>query len=299
MGQPHKVPGFDLTFRAPKSVSVLFGLGEPGVARQVVEAHEQAIASALDWAERHVVWSRRRHGGTEQIRGDGPVAAGFRHRTSRNGDPHLHTHVLVANMVRGADGKWATPDARWLYTSAKTIGFLYEAELRHRLTVALGVEWGPVCNGISDIAQIPPEVLKGFSSRRAEIEERMAIRNQHSPKAAMYAALDTRQTKPADLGVVELRTRWADQARTMGYDPAHLREVIGRTEPAALTEAERVVVEDRLLGADGLTAHESTFDRRDVLQAWCNELPGGAQELGGCRAATSRCTCWGSANCTA
>jgi conjugative relaxase-like TrwC/TraI family protein len=131
LGQPHKVPGFDLTFRAPKSVSVLFGLGEPGVARQIAEAHEQAIAAVLDWAERHVVWSRRGHAGIEQIRGDGLVAAGFRHRTSRNGDPHLHTHVLVANMVRGADGQWATPDARWLYTSAKTIGYLYEAELRH------------------------------------------------------------------------------------------------------------------------------------------------------------------------
>ena len=166
LGQPHKVPGFDLTFRAPKSVSVLFGLGEPGVARQVVEAHERAIAAALDWAERHVVWSRRGRGGTEQVCCQGLIAAAFRHRTSRSGDPHLHTHVLVPNMVLGVDGKWATLDARWLYTSAKTIGFLYEAELRHRLTVALGVEWGPVSNGIADIAHIPADVLKAFSSRR-------------------------------------------------------------------------------------------------------------------------------------
>jgi TrwC relaxase len=32
LGQPHTVPGFDLTFRAPKSVSVLFGLGDPVTA---------------------------------------------------------------------------------------------------------------------------------------------------------------------------------------------------------------------------------------------------------------------------
>ena len=89
------------------------------------------------------------------MRGEGLIAAAFRHRTSRNGDPHLHTHVLVPNMVRGEDGKWATLDARWIYTSAKTIGYLYEAQLRHNLTVALGVEWGAVRNGIADIDAHP------------------------------------------------------------------------------------------------------------------------------------------------
>lgn len=89
------------------------------------------------------------------MRGEGLVAAAFRHRTSRNGDPHLHTHVLVPNMVLGEDGTWATLDARWLYTSAKTIGYLYEAQLRHNLTVAVGIAWGAVRNGIADIEHIP------------------------------------------------------------------------------------------------------------------------------------------------
>ena len=119
------MPGFELRFRAPKSVSVLFGLGEPGIARQVVEAHENPIAAALDWAERHVVWSRRRRG-SEQIRCEpdrpsappGLIGAALRHRTSRNGDPHLHAHVVVPNMVLGVDGRSATLDARWIYIGA-------------------------------------------------------------------------------------------------------------------------------------------------------------------------------------
>lgn len=127
LGQPHKVPGYDLTFRAPKSVSVLFGLGDSDTARAVRNAHDEAVRSALDFTERHAVWSRRGHAGKNQIRCDGLIAAAFRHRTSRNGDPHLHSHVLVPNMVRGLDGKWATIDGRWIYTSAKTIGYLYEA----------------------------------------------------------------------------------------------------------------------------------------------------------------------------
>ena len=276
LGQPHRVPGFDLTFRAPKSVSVLFGLGDTGTARQVREAHDQAIEAALEWAERHVVWSRRGHGGTRQVRGQGLIAASFRHRTSRNGDPHLHTHVLVPNMVLGDDGKWATLDARWVYTSAKTIGYLYEAQLRHNLTVALGVEWSEVVKGIADIEHIPEDVLKAFSTRRAEIEERMAVRNQHSAKAAMIAALDTRQRKQPDPGPIELRVRWCERAAEIGFDPTDLRNAIGRTEPTPITAGEQRAVEDRLLGAHGLTANDSTFDRNAVLMAWCDSLPAGA-----------------------
>ena len=66
LGQPHKVPGFDLTFRAPKSVSVLFGLGDAGTARQVRDAHDQAVEAALDW--RSVTWSGRGAGTAERSR---------------------------------------------------------------------------------------------------------------------------------------------------------------------------------------------------------------------------------------
>lgn len=276
LGQPHKVPGFDLTFRAPKSVSVLFGLGEVDTARQVRDAHDHAVRSALAFAERHAVWSRRGHGGARQVRGDGLIAAAFRHRTSRNGDPHLHTHVLVPNMVRGEEGTWATLDARWLYTSAKTIGYLYEAQLRHNLTVALGVEWGKVTNGIADVDGIGPDVLKAFSTRRAEIEERMAIRGEYSPKAAMIAALDTRRRKEDDLDITELRTRWTKRADEISFDSRRLFDVVGRVGATPIAEAHRRIIEDHMLGAHGLTAQDSSFNRNDVLRSWCDALPAGA-----------------------
>jgi hypothetical protein len=135
---------------------------------------------------------------------------------------------------------------------------------------------GPVRNGIADIGGIPARVLKAFSTRRAEIEERMAIRNQHSPKAAMIAALDTRRAKRLEAGPVELRAHWAERAAEMGYDPIGLRDAIGRAEATSITDADRTAVEDHLLGVDGLTAHDSSFDRRDIIQAWCDALPGGA-----------------------
>ena len=108
-GSNRKVPAFDLTFSTPKSVSVLFGLSEPYVAVAVRDAHEAAVDAALGYLERHAVWSRRGRNGIDQVVGDGLVGAAFRHRTSRAGDPHLHTHVLVANTVRGPGRQLAHP----------------------------------------------------------------------------------------------------------------------------------------------------------------------------------------------
>jgi len=106
-----RLPGFDLTFRAPKSVSLLYGLGEAGtVTGEVVAAHEAAVDAAIGYLEHTVCRTRRRIGGEiTPIEGDGFIAAGFRHQTSRAGDPTLHTHVLVANATRTADSRWG----RW------------------------------------------------------------------------------------------------------------------------------------------------------------------------------------------
>jgi conjugative relaxase-like TrwC/TraI family protein len=139
-----RVPGFDLTFSAPKSVSVAFGLGDAGISREVREAHELAVTGALDYMERHAAVARRGRGGVEIVPGSGFVAAAFRHRTSRAGDPQLHTHVLVANMTRGPDDRWTALDGRRLYAHAKTAGYLYQAQLRAELVRRLGVEWTQV-----------------------------------------------------------------------------------------------------------------------------------------------------------
>ncbi|MBA2513637.1 MAG: relaxase domain-containing protein, partial [Solirubrobacterales bacterium] len=143
-------PGFDLTFSAPKSVSVLFGISDDALRAVIRDAHDQAVRDALGYMERHAAVARRGPAGVHTIAGNGFVAAAFRHRTSRAGDPQLHTHVLVANVTLGADGRWSTLDGRRIYAHAKTAGYLYEARLRSLLTRELGVEWTPVRNGIAD-----------------------------------------------------------------------------------------------------------------------------------------------------
>jgi conjugative relaxase-like TrwC/TraI family protein len=139
-----RVAGYDLTFRAPKSVSLLYGLGGSEVAGAVREAHDHAVTQALGYLERQAAIVSRGHARERQELAGGLVAAGYRHRTSRAGDPLLHTHVLVGALGRGGDGRWTALDARALYAHAKTAGYLYQAVLRGELTRRLGVEWSAV-----------------------------------------------------------------------------------------------------------------------------------------------------------
>jgi conjugative relaxase-like TrwC/TraI family protein len=101
------------------------------------------------------------------------VAAAYRHRMSRAEDPQLHTHVVAANVARGADGRWTALDATPIYKHAKAAGFLYQAHLRAAVRVRLPwVRWGPVRNGMAEIDQLAPGVLREFSTRRRQIVER-------------------------------------------------------------------------------------------------------------------------------
>ena len=133
-----RVAGFDLTFSAPKSVSVLFGLGDEELRSRVREAHDVAVREAVGHLERSAAAVRRGHGGAIVEEASGLVAAAFRHRTSRAGDPQLHTHVLVANLGRGVDGRWSALDGRRLYAEARAASFIYQAVLRGELTRTAG-----------------------------------------------------------------------------------------------------------------------------------------------------------------
>ena len=133
-----RVAGFDLTFSAPKSVSVIFGLADPALRSAVRQAHDAAVTEAFGYLERSAAAVRRGQGGATIANANGLVAAAFRHRTSRAGDPQLHTHVLVANLGHGPDGRWSALDGRRLYAHARTASFLYHAVLRGELTRSLG-----------------------------------------------------------------------------------------------------------------------------------------------------------------
>ena len=214
-------PGRDLTFSAPKSVSIAALVGGDG---RIVEAHDRAVAATLAWVEKHAAQTRMKDPETGAMTraGNQKIVAGtFRHDTSRNLDPQLHTHAVLANMVRGADGKWRTMVNDGLYARQKLIGMLYRNELAAGLAkLGYGIEKSHA-DGRFEIAGVPREAIAAFSTRRAEIEAAMEARGLGSsgdnPRLAERAALMTRAAK-RDIDRRELRGVWRHQAADLGFD---------------------------------------------------------------------------------
>lgn len=260
------VPGFDLTFSAPKSVSVAWALGGHPVAAEVKAAHAEAVKAGLGYLQRSACFTRRGAGGHQFLQGNGFLAAGYTHRSSRAGDPQLHTHVLVANATY-AEGRWTRLHHPSVYAHAKTASYIYEAHLRHELTERLGVRWGEVKNGLSEIEGFDPGHLCAFSTRRQEILE--AAGAGASARVRQIATLETRQAKDRDLTTASLRDLWSEKAAELGLDREAIRATMGheRPESAGLT-VQRV--------AETLTEYRSHFDRREAIQAVADCLPAGA-----------------------
>jgi conjugative relaxase-like TrwC/TraI family protein len=190
------VAGFDLVFSTPKSVSLLHALGDERVRVEVAAAHEAAWHAALGYLEREACVIRKGRNGVERERGSGFVAAAFQHRTSRAGDPHLHTHVIVANAARAADGVWRALDGDLLLRTHRLAArYLYEAQLRYELTTRLGVAWRPVREGMAELEGIPRAVVGEFSTRRRQILEHVAAVGGQGWRAAQVAAIATRDRK--------------------------------------------------------------------------------------------------------
>jgi conjugative relaxase-like TrwC/TraI family protein len=272
-----RVAGFDLTFSAPKSVSVLYGLGSDTVSREVRDAHHEAVVDALGYLETHAALARRGHGGLNVLSTSGLVAAGYTHRTSRNGDPQLHTHVLVANVVHGTDGKWSALSSSPLHHQVRTAGFVYQAALRTALVERLGVSFGPVVKGAAEIEGIPKGVLSEFSSRRQEILSRLEDLGGSSRRTREIATLETRHAKDPGLEGPGLRERWLAQGMEMGFGREEAEAVLGLPGRSELTLEDAEQVRKELLGRDGLTAERSAFERRDVVRAVAESLPDGAR----------------------
>ena len=274
--------GFDLTFSAPKSVSLLYGLSDPSVTDVVRRVHAEAVADALGYLERNALRARRGAGGERRIGAEGLIAAGFQHRTSRAGDPQLHTHVLVANATLGHDGAWSAPDARLLYFHSRTAGFLYQAALRSGLTEALGVRFGPVTNGMAELGGISEVLLKAFSTRRSEIERHMAARGTTSARAAEVAALMTRGPKKQELesgrgleGPTDLHGRWRARADDLEFPDSGLDGLLHAHVPERVDQLDLALLVGELSGPEGLCASDSTFERRDLVRAVAGRLVDG------------------------
>ncbi|THV42026.1 MobF family relaxase [Glycomyces buryatensis] len=226
------VAGYDLVFAPVKSASMLWALHDSQAVRaQVKWAHDAAVAEALKYLEEHAAFTRVGAGGPAQVDTRGLVAVSFDHFDNRNGEPHLHTHLAVANRVQAAgDGKWRTIDGRPLHFITVTAGAVYDSAFRAELRKRLGVEWRMRTDTkaskepVWEVAGVKDEWIKSFASRREGIIERYNelatdYRTAHGRtpdkaterQLARTANLDTRNVKGTAKSLGELNAVWRDQ----------------------------------------------------------------------------------------
>ncbi len=261
------VAGLDLTFSAPKSVSVVFALGDPDVTRDVIASHAEAVGAAVAHLERRA-WAARRalDEGRGLISTDGLIAAAFTHCLSRNRDPHLHTHVVAANLVHGVDGRWSALDTRGAFAHARAAGALYEAHLRSGLSARLGVSWDWSEGRGWELAGVGPTIRAEFSSRAAEIRAD-AVASGHDSRAGRRVAwAATRSHKQWRSDGADLRASWARRAEaTPGW----------RLERATAQRAVRL--DEHRFAASIASCPPSGVCRRDVVAAWAGSLGQGGR----------------------
>lgn len=267
-----RVVAFDLTFCAPKSVSLLHALGEPEVGAAVRSAHEGAVSAALDYVERRVAAVRRPLDGHRvPMAVDGVIGAGFLHRTSRALDPHLHTHVVVANLAVADGCPGQALDGRGFYAHRQAADALYHAELRAELTSCLGVAWGPLDRGRADVAGVAPELRQAFSRRSTQIAAELARLGAVGHRAASF----TRPSRRTDIGADDLVDQWRRRALELGLGPRTLDRVCDvrpRSSPSLGPDiAERA--------AAALHRGGRPVARRDAVTAVCWAASGGAPSL--------------------
>ena len=203
--------GWDLTYSAPKSVSILWALGSPDVREAVEACHRQAVAAAMAYLEDESLYTRRGKGGTT-LEPSRLVAAAFEHGTSRAGDPNLHTHVLLANVAIRPDGTAGTVHSPNVYHAKMAAGALYQNELASALQergVALERD-----RFSFRVADVPKTLEREQSKRRLAIAG--SLREGDGPREAARAALRTREAKEI-LPRAALAHRWGLEASRFGW----------------------------------------------------------------------------------
>jgi conjugative relaxase-like TrwC/TraI family protein len=289
LGREHgrnAVTAFDLVLRPAKSVSVLYGLGDAATGRAVLDAHHAGLAEATAYLDGQL-GARRGHGGAEHVGGNGLLAVGFDHRTSREGDPLVHTHLVVANRVQGPDGRWTALDGRDVYRHRRAADAIYRAALQRELTRSLGVAWTDADrHGNREVRGMPKELVRAFSKRaeqvNAEVERLERSGRVRTPRLVKWAVHATRKRKEHEAPET-LYARWRAEAVERGTDPdALVRGVTGRVVASERdqgpSKALVAKVFDRLAGPEGLTAQASTFAREDVLVALGAGLVGATRQ---------------------
>lgn len=270
-------PGYDLTFSAPKSVSLMAMLAGD---KRLTEAHNQAVDVAVRQVEALASTRVMTDGQSETVLTGNLVMALFNHDTSRDQEPQLHTHAVVANVTLH-DGEWKTLSSdkvgktgfiENVYANQIAFGKIYRAVLKEKVE-ALGYETEVV--GKHGMWEMPGVPVEAFSSRSQTIRE--AVGEDASLKSRDVAALDTRKSKQHVDPEVKM-AEWMQTLKDTGFDISAYREAADRR--AEIQAAQPVPSQEQpdiqqavTQAIAGLSDRKVQFTYTDVLARTVGMLP--------------------------
>jgi len=272
------VLGYDVRFSCPKSVSIVYALGDQATRDRLINVVNDAVRQGLAHLEHEACFVQRGRGGHRIERGEGFAGMAFRHRMSRSGDPALHVHVVISNLTRAlSDGKWlslASPQGRSpLWPHGKSAGVIFQAALRAGFMREFGLSFEDVTNGYADLRGFDRDVIDALSTRSKEIATWLEQHGVSSVEAAQTAAYRTRANK--DYGVDEdgRRAEWERTAEPFGVTPESVNGYVHAASPREPRPVSPADIDSALRSLEDTSSH---FDRRALLWALCDQLPEGA-----------------------
>jgi conjugative relaxase-like TrwC/TraI family protein len=273
--------GIDVTFSAPKSVSVMWALGDERERGVIEQAHLAAVDQAIEHLTEAVPTVRRRYGaGVVEEPARELIAAEYLHTTARGvmdgdaPDPQLHSHVVVTSAIRD-DGRIVAVASRPIFRSAREVGAFYRSALAHELSqLGCGIDGGTGKEGrYFEIVGVPQGLIDAFSARSREVAaaaERFRAKWGRAPERGELRRLklENRKAKhPVTRG--DLQRVWDEKAARHG----HTRERHDR--PQRGRSGREGVLEDRV--EERLTDRAATFEpaelRAVLLEQSAGELP--------------------------
>ena len=217
-GEGARTAGLDLTFSAPKSVSMQALIGAD---KRLLDAHHAAVSATLRYVQDHLAMFRSTlDGETVAVRSGNLVVARFEHDLSRDTDPQVHTHCVVLNLTQRPDGQWRALDGRPLYEHQKLLGVFYRAELARAINM-LGYRVRRTHqDGRFELAHITDQQVAAFSTRSRAIDAALAARGKDRTNASAHereiAGLSTRRSKDRSVDRSVLREVWQTKAAELG-----------------------------------------------------------------------------------
>jgi len=282
-GEHHR-SGWDLTFSAPKSVSVAWAMGDDDTRTKICEAHDRAVEAALSYMERHAAFCRTGHAGKDEIQADLTCAV-YRHYTSREQDPQIHSHAFVFNVGMGEDGKIRTLEGSHFFEWKMAGGAAYRVALAKEMQT-LGF---PVLREGKSfrLKEIDRGLEREFSTRRNQIEATLTERGTSGAKASEVATLATRKGKK-ERDPEELRKEWKERAERYRREFSVERErALSRDKgiqeietSLSYQDARRMLAKHRIgIGRDpGSQGHSFLPDKQNVYREYAKRAGSGDPE---------------------